>query len=256
MLAVQADGSELTTVEGLSTDGTLHPMQQAFLEAHGLQCGFCTPGFLISVCELLERTPNPSEEEISDTLGGHICRCTGYQAIVEAVHLAAKKVAAASGEEGLVVKIPNTIGELPMTSARFIGKSVQRVEDPSLLTGKAAFIDNLDLPRHAPLRDPAQPARARAHRLASTRSAAEALPGVFAVVTGEDAKRWCNPTPTVPEGWGTYCLATDKARFVGEPVAAVAAVIALRRRGRARAHRRRVRSAARGRRRTRGALAR
>ena len=98
MLAVQADGSELTTVEGLSTDGTLHPVQQAFLEARGLQCGFCTPGFLLSVCELLERSPDPSEEEIKDTLGGHICRCTGYQSIVEAVHLAAKKVAEASGK--------------------------------------------------------------------------------------------------------------------------------------------------------------
>ncbi|HET9061909.1 MAG TPA: 2Fe-2S iron-sulfur cluster-binding protein, partial [Candidatus Binatia bacterium] len=79
-------------------DGTLHPVQQAFLEARGLQCGFCTPGFLLSVCELLERTPNPSDEEIKDTLGGHICRCTGYQAIVEAVHLAAKKVAEASAK--------------------------------------------------------------------------------------------------------------------------------------------------------------
>lgn len=98
MLAVQADGSELTTVEGLSTHGALHPVQQAFLEARGLQCGFCTPGFLLSVCELLERSPNPSEEEIRDTLGGHICRCTGYQSIVEAVHLAAKKVAEAAGK--------------------------------------------------------------------------------------------------------------------------------------------------------------
>ena len=98
MLAVQADGSELTTVEGLSTDGSLHPVQQAFLEARGLQCGFCTPGFLLSVCELLERSPDPSEEEIRDTLGGHICRCTGYQSIVEAVHLAAKKVAEAAGK--------------------------------------------------------------------------------------------------------------------------------------------------------------
>jgi len=98
MLAVQADGSELTTVEGLSTGSSLHPVQQAFLEARGLQCGFCTPGFLLSVCELLERTPDPSDEDIKDTLGGHICRCTGYQSIVEAVHLAAKKVAQASGK--------------------------------------------------------------------------------------------------------------------------------------------------------------
>jgi carbon-monoxide dehydrogenase small subunit len=94
MLAVQADGSELTTVEGLASDGELHPIQQAFMEAHGLQCGFCTPGFLMSVYELLERSPDPTDEEIRDTLGGQICRCTGYQAIVDAVKLAATKVAA------------------------------------------------------------------------------------------------------------------------------------------------------------------
>jgi len=92
MLAVQADGSELTTVEGLSPDGKLHPIQQAFMEAHGLQCGFCTPGFLMSVYELLQRTPNPSDDEIKETLGGHICRCTGYQSIMSAVRLAAQKL--------------------------------------------------------------------------------------------------------------------------------------------------------------------
>ena len=92
MLAVQADGSELTTVEGLSPDGHLHPIQQAFMEAHGLQCGFCTPGFLMSVYELLQRTPNPSDDEIKETLGGHICRCTGYQSIMSAVRLAAQKL--------------------------------------------------------------------------------------------------------------------------------------------------------------------
>lgn len=92
MLAVQADGSEVTTVEGLSPDGELHPIQQAFMERHGLQCGFCTPGFLMSIYELLERTPDPSEEEIKDTLGGQICRCTGYQSIVESVHLAVEKM--------------------------------------------------------------------------------------------------------------------------------------------------------------------
>jgi carbon-monoxide dehydrogenase small subunit len=101
MLAVQADGSELTTVEGLSQGGKLHPIQEAFMEAHGLQCGFCTPGFLLSVRELLERSPDPSDEDIMDTLGGHICRCTGYQAIVDAVKLAAKKTAAAAAEQKL-----------------------------------------------------------------------------------------------------------------------------------------------------------
>jgi carbon-monoxide dehydrogenase small subunit len=92
MLAVQADGAELMTVEGLAHEGTLHPIQQAFLEKHGLQCGFCTPGFMISIYELLHRRPEPSDEEIVDTLGGHICRCTGYQSIVESVHLAVAKM--------------------------------------------------------------------------------------------------------------------------------------------------------------------
>ena len=93
MLAVQADGGELTTVEGLAApDGTLHPIQQAFLECHGLQCGFCTPGFMLSILELLRRCPDPSREEIVDTLGGHICRCTGYQTIVESVERAIEKM--------------------------------------------------------------------------------------------------------------------------------------------------------------------
>lgn len=96
MLAVQADGADLMTVEGLSQDGQLHPIQQAFLEEHGLQCGFCTPGFLMSVYELLHRNPNPSEDEIRETLGGHICRCTGYQSIVQSVRLAARKLTEAA----------------------------------------------------------------------------------------------------------------------------------------------------------------
>ena len=99
MLAVQADGAEVTTVEGLAVDGTLHPIQQAFLECHGLQCGFCTPGFMLSILELLHRRPDPSEAEIVDTLGGHICRCTGYQTIVEAVRRAAEKMRTARGAE-------------------------------------------------------------------------------------------------------------------------------------------------------------
>ena len=95
MLAVQADGSAITTVEGLSSDGVLNPIQQAFLEEHGLQCGFCTPGFLITVTELLEHNPDPSDEEIYDYLGGQICRCTGYQSILAAVRKAIENKKAA-----------------------------------------------------------------------------------------------------------------------------------------------------------------
>jgi carbon-monoxide dehydrogenase small subunit len=89
MLAVQADRSSLTTVEGLAADGELHPLQQAFADCHGLQCGFCTPGFLISAVHLLAENPDPSREDIRTGLSGHICRCTGYVGIVDAVHRAA-----------------------------------------------------------------------------------------------------------------------------------------------------------------------
>jgi len=92
MLALQADGASLRTVEGLSSDGELHPLQEAFMECHGLQCGFCTPGFLMSVFELLEHIPDPSDEEIRDALGGNMCRCTGYQSILESVRVASKKL--------------------------------------------------------------------------------------------------------------------------------------------------------------------
>ena len=92
MLAVQADGAELMTVEGLSADGQLHPIQQAFIDQRGLQCGFCTPGFLMSVYELLQHNPQPNDEEIKDALGGELCRCTGYLSILRSVHLAAAKL--------------------------------------------------------------------------------------------------------------------------------------------------------------------
>jgi carbon-monoxide dehydrogenase small subunit len=92
MLAVQADGASLMTVEGLEDHGKLHPIQEAFVEEHGLQCGFCTPGFLMTVHELLRTSPDPSDEEIRDALGGQICRCTGYQAILRSVRLAAARM--------------------------------------------------------------------------------------------------------------------------------------------------------------------
>ena len=91
VFAVQADGSEVTTIEGLSGDGELHPMQQGFWECHGLQCGYCTPGMIMAAAQLLEREPSPTREEIRHGLDGNLCRCTGYQHIVEAVEYAAKK---------------------------------------------------------------------------------------------------------------------------------------------------------------------
>ncbi len=90
MLAVQADGREVTTIEGLASNGHLHPMQQAFQDHHGLQCGFCTPGIVMSAIELARRNPDPSDADIRTWLRGHLCRCTGYQTIVEAVKAGAR----------------------------------------------------------------------------------------------------------------------------------------------------------------------
>ncbi len=92
MFAVQADGAKITTIEGLKRNGELHPVQEGFWEEHGLQCGFCTPGMIISAYQLLERNPDPSEAEIRHGLEGNLCRCTGYQHIVKAVQYAAKKM--------------------------------------------------------------------------------------------------------------------------------------------------------------------
>jgi aerobic carbon-monoxide dehydrogenase small subunit len=89
LLGVQADGHEITTIEGLATNGTMHPVQEAFHEQHGLQCGYCTPGFIMAAVSLLDETPHPSEEEIRHALEGNLCRCTGYHNIVRAVQAAA-----------------------------------------------------------------------------------------------------------------------------------------------------------------------
>ncbi|MBM3346656.1 MAG: (2Fe-2S)-binding protein [Betaproteobacteria bacterium] len=95
ILAMQAEGASLTTIEGIArADGTLHPMQEAFRDNHGLQCGFCTPGMVMSAIDLLKNTPNPSEAQIREQLDGNICRCTGYHNIVKAIAAAAPKMAA------------------------------------------------------------------------------------------------------------------------------------------------------------------
>ena len=95
VLAVQADGMEITTIEGLATDGQMHPMQQAFHENHALQCGYCTPGMVMAAVSLLDEQPNPTEDQVREGLEGNLCRCTGYHNIVKAVLAAAKTPAAA-----------------------------------------------------------------------------------------------------------------------------------------------------------------
>ncbi len=93
LLAAQADGASVTTIEGLARDGQLHPVQQGFWECHGLQCGYCTPGMILAGVELLQRNPAPTREEIAHGLEGNLCRCTGYSHIIDAIEFAAKKMA-------------------------------------------------------------------------------------------------------------------------------------------------------------------
>lgn len=92
LFAVQADGQEILTVEGLEHNGKLHPLQEAFREKHGLQCGFCTPGILMTACELLKKNPNPTDEEIRRGIIGNLCRCTGYVNIVKSIQYAAEEI--------------------------------------------------------------------------------------------------------------------------------------------------------------------
>jgi aerobic carbon-monoxide dehydrogenase small subunit len=98
MLAVQADGHEITTVEGMASSSELHPLQEGFKDAHGLQCGFCTPGMMLTAKALLDENPNPTEDEVRWALSGNLCRCTGYQNIVKAVLWAADKMRAEAAQ--------------------------------------------------------------------------------------------------------------------------------------------------------------
>ena len=100
VLAMQADGAELTTIEGIASNGTMHPLQEAFRQEHGLQCGFCTPGMIMSSIDLLSHNPNPSEHDIRHALEGNICRCTGYHNIVKAVQHAAHTMAGGASAVG------------------------------------------------------------------------------------------------------------------------------------------------------------
>ena len=99
VLAVQAEGAEITTIEGLAKDGELHPIQEGFWEEHGLQCGFCTPGMIMTTVDLLEHNPNPTESEIRHGIEGNLCRCTGYQHIVNSIQYAANKMSGVAGDD-------------------------------------------------------------------------------------------------------------------------------------------------------------
>jgi carbon-monoxide dehydrogenase large subunit len=226
-LAAQADGRTITTVEGLTQpDGSLGHLQEAFRECHALQCGFCTPGFLTTLTEFLKDHPQPSADEVRERISGNLCRCTGYQPIVDAVLLAARNIQQAKGAaiaDGAAAPTSNH------ESGKFVGQEVRRSEDFALVRGEGRFVDDIDLPgtlHCAFVRSPYAHARIRS----IDRSAALAAPGVHAVWANEDLPaelRGPLPynTPPVmidhPRLWSI--LAQREVCYVGEAVAVVIA---------------------------------
>ena len=208
LLAAEAQGQEIVTIEGLASGEKLHPLQEAFVKYGGTQCGFCTPGMILSAKALLDENPSPTEQEIRQAISGNLCRCTGYTKIVESV-------LAASGQA------PSPEKEVATSDYSVVGKRVSRIDSVSKVTGETKYSADLYLPGMLyakVLRSP----YAHARILNIDTSRAEKLPGVRTVITGKDA---------IPYRWGVFAytrdmqfLPTDKARFFGQEVAAVAAV--------------------------------
>ncbi|MBL8380218.1 MAG: molybdopterin-dependent oxidoreductase [Burkholderiales bacterium] len=224
-LGAQVEGCHVTTIEGLAdADGTLGALQQAFREKHALQCGFCTPGMLTTLTELLRECPDPSEDEVRDRISGNLCRCTGYQPIIDAALLAAARLRGAP-LHGAASAAPEPPAD--GASGAFVGRPVLRTEDPALLRGEGRFVDDIHLPATLHccfVRSPHAHARIRSIDAAT----ALQVTGVHAVWTNDDlpaAARGPLPFATPSQMLNNprlWCiLARDEVRFVGEAVAVV-----------------------------------
>ncbi|EEA03084.1 aldehyde oxidase and xanthine dehydrogenase molybdopterin binding [Burkholderia sp. H160] len=232
-LCGQVDGRKVTTVEGLANaDGSLGVLQQAFQDRHALQCGYCTPGMLTTLTEFLSANPAPSDAEVRDAISGNICRCTGYQAIVEAALLAAARMRGESDpvfghvtehSEDCDLHANSTVG------ARYVGKPVKRTEDPALLKGEGQFVDDIHLPGtlHCCF---VRSSHAHARIKHIDTEAAKAIPGVRHVWTHADLDEALRrPLPSLapthmlsdPRMWSP--LTADEVCYVGEAVAVVLA---------------------------------
>jgi carbon-monoxide dehydrogenase large subunit len=215
MLAVQADGQEFTTVEGLGGPDELNGLQEAFRAEHGLQCGFCTPGILLTLSAHLTEHPDATEAELRDALSGNLCRCTGYQNIVDAALRAAGRPAAGTMPDGE----PGAHSTL--------GAAIPRREDRRLLTGTATFVDDIAFPAAAHAHFVRSP-HAHARIVSIDAEAARDAEGVLGVFTGKDLATWTVPLRIAPPIEGlvpllTETLPTTKVRFSGDPVAVVVA---------------------------------
>ena len=225
MLAVQANGAEITTIEGMAqADGTMHPMQAAFKDCHGLQCGFCTPGMVMSAVDLCKHHPKASEGEIRELLEGNLCRCTGYQNIVKAVQ---------QGAAAMANRLRRTdMGAPDFANLPHIGEAIKRKEDYRFLTGAGQYTDDIkqvDQTYAVFVRSP----HAHANIKGIDLTKAKAMPGVVEIFTGKDID---GKMGGLPCGWlitstdGTPMkepphpiLAMGKVRYVGDQVAMVIA---------------------------------
>jgi len=233
LLAVSADGADITTVEGLADPGgALSPVQQAFSECHGLQCGFCTPGFLTTVTAGLQAVPDADDEQAREMIGGNLCRCTGYQNILASVHRAAeiarepRSADPASADPVRSQPAADANGWTGQSS--LFGARVQRVEDDRLIRGLGAYLDDLgpDALAAAFVRSPYAHARITGIDV----SAALDVPGLIAVYTYKDLPgRLAEPLPlliphpALTHGRTPYPLANGEVNHVGEAVAMVVA---------------------------------
>lgn len=207
VLAIRYQDKKITTIEGLAKHGKLHPLQDAFIHYGAIQCGYCTPGAVMSAKALIDKNPNPTETQIKEALGGNLCRCTGYAKIIEAVQNY-------DNED----RIP-THNDLNKFSV--VGKSKPKVDSYDKVTGKAKYTDDIKLPNMLYGKILTS---SIAHGIIKSidTGKAEKLPGVKAVITGKDV-------PDVlygvsPSRYDEYVLAKDKVRYVGDEVAAVAAI--------------------------------
>lgn len=228
LLGAQVEGKSVTTIEGLADkDGSLNVLQQAFQDKHALQCGFCTPGMLTTLTEMLRENANPTANQVRDHISGNLCRCTGYQPIVEAALLAAARLRgeadAAASSHG------STISDAPVGPVKHVGRAIKRTEDPALLRGQGQYVDDIHLPDTLHccfVRSP----YAHARITMIDTAAARALPGVHFVWTHDDLPSavqgplpFATPSQMLNNHRLWHVLARDEVRYVGETVAVVMA---------------------------------
>jgi putative selenate reductase molybdopterin-binding subunit len=213
LLAATMQGKAITTIEGLAANGRLTPLQQAFVHEGAIQCGYCTPGMVLTATALLGRNPSPSADEIKAGLSGNLCRCTGYGGIMRAVQRCSNYQA-----DGTCAA---TAPEPPKPSHDTVGVSIPRIDAADKVTGRAVYTADIGLANMVHGKILGSPV---AHGLIKRVdvSAATALPGVLAVITGADVPDTMHGVS--PARYDEHVLAKEKVRHVGDPVAAVAAV--------------------------------